>query len=79
MSELPQNVIKVSSHGVWHRYLTYAEKLLNEEGFTSVEIRGFGQAITMAIKVSERLRETIVGLHQDIVIDSLQARHESHT
>lgn len=76
-NHLPPNVIKVQTNGVWHRYVVYAEKLLNEEGHKSIEIRAFGKAITMAVKVSEQLRSTIVGLHQDIEVGSVEGKQTS--
>ncbi len=76
---LPANVIKVSNHGVWHRYVMYADKLLTVEGFSSVSIRAFGDATGLAIKVSEQLRQTILGLHQQITISSVEAKRRVET
>lgn len=69
--KVEENEIRVTAAGKSRNYISFANSLLTEKRHSSVILRGMGKAINKAVAIAEIVKRRIAGLHQNIVISSL--------
>ncbi|XP_072981672.1 uncharacterized protein [Typha angustifolia] len=65
-----ENEIRITAQGRMRNYISYATTLLQEKGSDEIIIKAMGRAISKTVMIAELIKRRIVGLHQNISIES---------